>query len=414
VAVSLGLDPATNPQVKDAFLKVNDKIKSVYQIGDIKQSARTDLGDKWLLCNGTVIRKPTYPTLVDNLHSTAQWYFSSWASVTSLTRVIGAAHLNGIYFLFGNTSSYPAIAYSETFSKTANWTTVILSTSVSADYYVSNMQYLNGKYIALHSNSGTTPYLWYSDSYSSGFAQVQCGYIISALAYGNGYYVAQQVQNGAIAYSSDLVSWSQTSVGGDNGSYGYGKSVYFDGTRFVVPYVSNGSLIRLYYASNPTSSWSLGASVAAPNNSYTWIIRGFGYVNGYYCVYATMPNTNLHYVFYTPNYNGTFTYVNLGEPGVPANCGGDILYVNNQYIIPVYLSKLVLFCGADLSSLTEISTLLSLSGSIDIKMFFDEESYIISGNTGSLIGASSLLNGDAKTIPTISVSGAYAYIKALD
>ena len=39
------------------------KIPEVYNIGDIKATVRTDLGDKWLLCNGDEISSETYPNL---------------------------------------------------------------------------------------------------------------------------------------------------------------------------------------------------------------------------------------------------------------------------------------------------------------------------------------------------------------
>ena len=39
------------------------KIPEVYNIGDIKATVRTDLGDKWLLCNGDYVSKETYPDI---------------------------------------------------------------------------------------------------------------------------------------------------------------------------------------------------------------------------------------------------------------------------------------------------------------------------------------------------------------
>lgn len=48
------LDDALQSVVKDG---------GIYQIGDTLTTSRTDLGDKWLLCNGNAVSSTTYPEL---------------------------------------------------------------------------------------------------------------------------------------------------------------------------------------------------------------------------------------------------------------------------------------------------------------------------------------------------------------
>ena len=56
-----GLSSSATPN--DVFQKISD---SATEIGDIKITVRTDLGDKWLLCNGDSVSSSAYPDLANN------------------------------------------------------------------------------------------------------------------------------------------------------------------------------------------------------------------------------------------------------------------------------------------------------------------------------------------------------------
>lgn len=58
-AVSIGLDPADDPTPNDAFLKLDDNHRRRYKVGDILDTVRTDLGEKWALCNGDPVYRDT-------------------------------------------------------------------------------------------------------------------------------------------------------------------------------------------------------------------------------------------------------------------------------------------------------------------------------------------------------------------
>lgn len=51
-AAAIGLDPEADPTPNDAFLKLDGNYRRRYKVGDIATSVRTDLGEKWALCNG--------------------------------------------------------------------------------------------------------------------------------------------------------------------------------------------------------------------------------------------------------------------------------------------------------------------------------------------------------------------------
>lgn len=68
-AEKLGLDPADDPTVDDALSKSIENLKRVYEVGDTLTTLRTDLGDKWLLCNGDAVSESEYPDLWNILNT---------------------------------------------------------------------------------------------------------------------------------------------------------------------------------------------------------------------------------------------------------------------------------------------------------------------------------------------------------
>lgn len=64
-AAALGL--SGDPTVDDAFEILAPSVEDQTKVGDIKTTTRTDLGDKWILCNGEGITNIEYPELVDYL-----------------------------------------------------------------------------------------------------------------------------------------------------------------------------------------------------------------------------------------------------------------------------------------------------------------------------------------------------------
>ena len=65
-AEQLGLNASDNPTPDDAF-------RSIYKVGDTKTTARTDLGEKWLLCNGALLLASEYPALWSKLSASLEW-----------------------------------------------------------------------------------------------------------------------------------------------------------------------------------------------------------------------------------------------------------------------------------------------------------------------------------------------------
>ena len=76
-----------------------------WQIGDIRSTARTDLGDKWLLCNGSVIDTSNEYSDVGDLlgKSAGSWVLEDTVATnnffTSSVSNIWAGYVNGKYVI---------------------------------------------------------------------------------------------------------------------------------------------------------------------------------------------------------------------------------------------------------------------------------------------------------------------------
>jgi hypothetical protein len=70
-AEEMGLDPATDPTPNDALKKIMEKY--VTKVGDVRETFRTDLGDDWLLCNGTGIPEGEFPVLRELMPYNTEW-----------------------------------------------------------------------------------------------------------------------------------------------------------------------------------------------------------------------------------------------------------------------------------------------------------------------------------------------------
>lgn len=145
VAAALGLDPANDPQVNDVLLACNG------QIGDIKITARTDLGENWLLCNGQNVDSADYPDLTPLLSTDKwSWNVSTNNSITTWA-TLRFAYGGGIYVLYGK-NGYDAgtgqskigLYYTDDITKPlSQWT--YKDTGITASYQFV-IKYLNGNW----------------------------------------------------------------------------------------------------------------------------------------------------------------------------------------------------------------------------------------------------------------------------
>lgn len=195
---------------------VDDVFQSVFAVGDIKVSTRTDLGDSWLLCNGAIIDKEKYPVLSGMLADAASSPTSSpygnytppGSAVYSNKEVV-----DNYLFAFGF-QDYTKYAYKPINSPAASWTEKTFPRGVP----LATIQKLGGKYI-VHPSRGSE-YL-YADNingpWKSGTIKIPIsGYwsSVDLIDYANGVFVAflqntlpdsvTSTDSRGVAYTTDL------------------------------------------------------------------------------------------------------------------------------------------------------------------------------------------------------------------
>lgn len=369
----------------DVFAKIEPQLP---QIGDIKMTARTSLGDKWLLCNGGEISQSVYPelyTLLSEGGITKPWketkvwsafdgppqgeasivygsgyyvmtcgnsendtvriyYSQSAAGPWTLAQEISGGgsstcirrvrYINSTFVAAGEYNNYPHIWYAS--NPAGAWTDITLSGSTSGgalDIIYDGSQYV----IPVCEGIDNENYLYYSsvlnESWSVYTMQLGSYDELTGLAFGNGYYVAIiNNSNGAdeIVYSEDVTGPWTTKNPFQSGEDVY-DIAYADG-YFVVLVSSPESI--LYVQGNPGGDWQRKSQNKVQSRS-----ERLNYIDGI-LYYSELNGGVIHY---GESVTGNFSTVNVGDID---NCGGiasdgssfaSIGYSNDDYVTVPYV-----------------------------------------------------------------------------
>ena len=173
-----------------------------WQIGDIRSTARTDLGDKWLLCNGSVIDTSNEYSDVGDLlgKSAGSWVLENTADTTkifssNLSSSINVDYVNGKYVAMGidfsNSNNVIAkVAYSDTLD--GEW-----SESSLPNPSMTNPQHMSG--------GGVT---FLNRTYYAGAI-----IFIQYMTYITVIWTSTDLKNWTISYNSGNKSWRSGGVG---------------------------------------------------------------------------------------------------------------------------------------------------------------------------------------------------------
>lgn len=278
----VGLDSGDNPTPNDAIAHLGKY--TARKVGDILETVRMDVGDRWLLCNGDVIPDGAYPTLRDALPYNTEWHKVAPFNIYPYVRAMPKSGQWALIDVFKNTSSNgkTAVLYDANTDTCTEIKCPIFSSEYS--YGIFGLTYDGERYIlGVNEDSNDT---------------------VSAKVH--------------LFTSTDLVKWTdahQYTVDG----YGEPYDLTFDGTNILVAtqsynYTHEYYNINVYYTDKGLTT--------------TKIERGWTPDTWYY--FSVMPNG-----YYAMQHEEDITVYNIGETNYVFSFtyNGRIAFFSDKYWI---------------------------------------------------------------------------------
>ena len=284
-----------------------------YQVGDILTTARTNLGDKWALCNGASIDRDSYPELSNVLLPIPY----PWSSKTiSGIYIKDSVYGNGYWVLsgYGPDDSAGYIAYTN--SVTSSWTVKKIHTTS-----IVHINYQNGYFVA--SSKGM---LLYTTDPSSTWTSVTTPdnyYNFGRVVYGNGYwvYAVEGRYDSDIFYSTNISGpYNSISLWGTSARTTPIKSIRFINGYFVAcgSKVTETSYVPSYQAiigwtKNPATTWATKTLFTTnTDNNTNGAAMDIAYGRNTYMVITNRTNSNgatpTTGIYYSGSLDSTWTY----------------------------------------------------------------------------------------------------------
>lgn len=296
------LDDALQSVVKDG---------GAFQVGDTLTTARTNLGDKWLLCNGTQITQADYPALVGLLGAKPfNWISKGTSTTANINYIVNKTTATGDLFLAKSDTPVNDIYSCYYSTDLLSWQSLKTSSGIFSIWCV------NGTWIILlsnHSGSYTQSYYYSGENMDfSNFVSINGirGYI-DGVAYWNGKYylngpdTSLERNNSSMFIYTDL-SQTPTMLHLNIGARGQ-LSVLPEGVAFCyggTPAYSQYGIV-VVDAQNSVSTYSVTLT------DYNAPATSIQYFNGYYYI-TTYKNTSpsvTHTLFRSTTLNGSYSKV---------------------------------------------------------------------------------------------------------
>lgn len=415
-------------EIYDPTGKRTDIYQLASKIGDVKITARTDLGDDWLLCNGVHVSREVYEALGEEipLNLLDEWASNVlWDGGTS--RISRIKYIGGYWVVAGNdvSSSNARIAYAADLA--GPWTIHDIADEANVTYDIKDLIYEGGYWaVCGQRRTGTSSsykyYAWIAYAteldgswtsktlWSSGKSSDS----LTGLAYADGYWAVGGCHYGTnycaqIAYTEDLggswttrVLWEGTNAYNEilciaygNGNWVVGGQ-HYDGSKYYA---------RLAYAVHPAGLWTT-KDVFSGNFSY-YHVDSIKYENNCWVAFAQV--YGLVQCAYTNDPAEEWSVVTVAQATSYASTGRDVVFADGLWMA----------CGQFDAQTAQIAfapdlagpwTIHSLPGGGDAYgIAFAEKIWAVGTKSGAAVHYYDTRN---ILLPTITLDGVYAYIKA--
>lgn len=135
-----------------------------YQVGDVITTARTDLGDNWILCNGDFIAPENYPNLCQLLPSIDYNLETAYDTITKSNNLCISDYFDGYFLGWNDTTCY----YTDTFGDLPSANTITFNRVPTSNFAKFNNTYYYLYYATSSSSSTTYLYPYTTDNFFTG------------------------------------------------------------------------------------------------------------------------------------------------------------------------------------------------------------------------------------------------------
>ena len=357
---------------------------SAFVIGDTLTTARTDLDDNWLLCNGATVQSADYPFLSALMPGLQNGIYSSlemdFGSTISYGPYDMATDGNGTYV---GTCGEGYIVYTTDINASSPvWT----PKGIAGSAQLNGVCYGNGYWVVVgNSSSGR-----YATSPNGNWRPISLGSNITfkAVCYGNGYWVAIG-QNRNLYYVSGTPDGSWTNASSNLSSSNYCYSIAY-GNGFFVIGMENGDIA---YAQTPEDVFTIKQIALTTEDIY-----GIYFCDGYW---IAITSKNTMYTATSPD--GQWTQ-NTSAPSMSSSTLQHRTVISNNGI----------FLGISTSGTSganQLACTTDPTGAWNTITTVGSPSYIAGANDTYVAGKYRIID-DLIGLPQISLDKTYTYIKA--
>lgn len=375
-----GIVSESGTLINKAYLQpIEDELGAV---GTIKITARNDLGDEWLLCNGAEIDKTLYPVL----YTESQIRFDGAAPIISdaYDSKFVIKKLNGNFIAGGSGGSTSTGRIFTTTKIQDGWTATQL---ISSGANIEGIDFDGTYYVAVGSSRWqTTDGLWYAtDPDGTWTKHSQSFGAVSRVYYDNnsGLWVAVGRYSSStpiIYYASDPTgTWDTITTIGTNSL----NDIMRDPISglWVIPYYGG-----VAYTDNFYGAWTTNVILAARNFYRIY------YYNGLWLTFI-YNDTSTRALYYTNDITGTWTsFTPIADATIR-----DLTYAHGYWWLATSTG---LYCCTELTgTYSKVGTASSATA------VYADDDIVVAVSDGITIYK-------VRNLPDITFTGAYAYIKA--